>query len=140
MKFSFWVWGAIITQLLAVAFHSLSFFVKPEPQNEAENFILDQLSFYQPGSGMGSHPVFANLFTGLNICFMLIFLFGALINGYFLKKDLAEYLWKKLLLIQMVIFGAILAAMMASPFSSPIVCTGLVLIFVTVSYLSEKNK
>jgi len=66
-KFSFWIWGAIITQLLTAVFHSLSFFMKPEPQNETEKELLDLTSNYKPDSGMGFHPSFADLFTGASI-------------------------------------------------------------------------
>lgn len=135
-KFSFWIWGAIILQVLTASFHSLSFFAKPEPKNETEKQLFDLIVSYKPDAGMGFHPSFSDLFTGLSLCFTLICLFGALINWYFKKKNLATDLWKGLLMIQIIIFGAMFAAMLAFTFFPPIVCTGLIFIFVTASYLT----
>lgn len=139
-KFSFWIWGAIITQLLTAAFHSLSFFVKPEPKNETEKQLLDLTSNYRPDAGMGFHPSFADLFTGLSLSFTLICLFGAIINWYFKRKKLTASLWKGLLFIESFIFGALFIAMLKFTFFPPALCTGLIFLFVTGAYLSVKNK
>lgn len=139
-KFSFWIWGTIITQLLTAAFHSISFFVKPEPKNETEKQLLDLVNNYKPDSGMGFHPSFADLLTGLSLCFTLICLLGALINWYFKKKNLAAELWKGLLLIEIVIFGAMFIGMAIFTFLPPIVCTALIFIFVSGAYLTVNNK
>ena len=138
-KFSFWIWGTIVTQLLTAAFHSISFFVKLEPQNETEKKLFDLMDSYKPDAGMGFHPSFANLFTGLSICFTLICLFGAIINWYFKKKNLVAELWKGLLLIEMVIFGAMFIAMVVFTFFPPIICTALIFLFVSGAYSTSKN-
>jgi hypothetical protein len=139
-KISFWIWGTIVTQLLTAAFHSLSFFIKLEPQNETEKQLFDLMDNYKPDVGMGFHPSFANLFTGLSLCFTLICLFAALVNWYFKKKGLVAVLWKGFLLIQVFIFGAMFIGMLLFTFFPPIVCTGLIFIFVTGAYLSvNKN-
>lgn len=138
-KFSFWIWGAIVTQLLTAAFHSLSFFAKQEAANESEKQLLDITGNYKADLGMGFHRTFAELFTGLSLCFTLICLFGALINWYFKKRNLPAELWKGFLLIQMIIYGAVFAAMLAFTFFPPIVCTGLIFVFVTTSYLTVKK-
>lgn len=139
-KFSFWIWGTIITQLLTAAFHSLSFFAKQEPANETEKQLIDITGNYKADLGMGFQRTFAELFTAVSLCFTLICLFAALVNWYFKKKNLAPDLWKGLLLIEIIIFGAMFAAMLAFAFAPPIICTGLIFIFVTASYLSVKNK
>lgn len=139
-KFSFWIWGAIITQLLTAAFHSLSFFMKPEPQNETEKQLLDLTSNYKPDSGMGFHPSFADLFTGLSLSFTLLCLFGAALNWYLKKKDLAAEIWKGLLLIEALIFGALFAAMAVFTFFPPTLCTALIFIFVAGAYSTANNK
>ena len=138
-KFSFWIWGTIVTQLLTAAFHSLSFFIKLEPQNETEKQLFDLMDSYKPDAGMGFHPSFANLFTGLSLCFTLICLFGGILNWYFKKKNLAADLWKGLLLIEMVIFGAMFIAMAVFTFLPPIICTALIFLFVSGAYSTSKN-
>jgi hypothetical protein len=139
-RFSFWIWGAIVTQLLTSAFHSLSFFVKQEPTNETEKQLLEITGSYKADLGMGFHRSFAELFTAVSLCFTLICLFGGILNWYFKKKNLTAALWKGLLLIEMVIFGAMFIAMLAFAFFPPIVCTGLIFIFVSGAYLSVNNK
>lgn len=139
-KFSFWIWVTIILQLLTAAFHSLSFFMVPEPKNETEKQLLDLTTSYKPDAGMGFNPSYADLFTGLSLCFTLICIFGALLNWYFKKKNPGTDLWKGFLLIQLIIFGALFIAMLVFTFFPPIICTGLIFIFVTSSYLTVKNK
>jgi len=139
-KFSFWIWGTIITQSLTAVFHSISFFVTPAPQNETEQQLFNLLDNYKPDAGMGFNPSFANLFMGLSMCFTLICLFGAAANYYFKKKKLPADLWKGFLRIQMVIFGLMFIAMALFTFLPPIVCTALIFIFVTGAYVTAKNK
>jgi hypothetical protein len=139
-KFSFWIWGTIILQLLTAAFHSLSFFVKQEPTNETEKQLIDLTGSYKADLGMGFHRTFVELFTGVSLCFTLICLFGGILNWYLKRKNIAANLWKGILLIQIIIFGAMFAAMLAFAFFPPIVCTGLIFIFVSGAYLSVNNK
>ena len=139
-KFSFWIWGAIITQLFTAALHSLSLFVTPEPANETEKQLMDLTRNYRQDAGMGFHPSFKDFFTGFSISFMLLFLFGGLINLYFKRKNLLPELWKGLLLIETVIFGAVFIAMTIFTFILPVICTGLIFLFVLGAFLSVKIK
>jgi hypothetical protein len=139
-KFSFWIWGAIITQLLTAAFHSLSFFISPEPQNETEKQLYDLVNNYKPDAGMGFHPSFSNLFTGLSACFTLIYLFAALINWYFKRKNITGNLWKGFLLIETIIFGILFIIMAVFTFPAPVICTGIVFIFCTGSLFTSTSK
>lgn len=138
-KFSFWIWGTIVLQLLTASFHSISFFVKPEPANETEKQLMDLTRNYKPDMGFGFNPSFKDMFTGLSICFTLVCIFGALLNWYFKKQNIATGLWKGVLLIELVIFGGLFAAMLAFTFIAPVVCTGLIFIFALISYLTSKN-
>lgn len=138
-KFSFWIWAAIVTQTLTSVFHSISFFVKQEPSNETEKKLIDITNGYKADLGMGFHRTFAELFTAVSLCFTLICIFGALINWYFKKKNLAADLWRGLLLIQVFVFGAMFTAMLGFAFFPPIICTGLIFLFVTASYLTVKK-
>lgn len=137
-SFSFWIWGAIICQLLTAIFHSMSFFAKPEAKNETEKQLFDLISNYKPDAGLGFHPSFAELFTGLSLCFTLICLFGAALNWYLKKQNTPAALWKGILLIQVIIFGTLFAAMLAFTFPPPIICTLLIFIFVCGAYINHK--
>ena len=67
-KFSFWIWGTIVSQLLTSAFHSLSFFAKQEPTNKTEKQLIDITGSYKADLGMGFHRTFAELFTAVSLC------------------------------------------------------------------------
>jgi hypothetical protein len=112
--------------------------MKPEPANETEKQLFDLVNSYKPDAGMGFNPSFANLFTGLSLCFTLICLFGATLNWYLNRKKIAADLWKGILLIQMIIFGAVFAAMLAFTFAPPVICTLLIFIFICGAYLNRK--
>jgi len=136
MRFKFWIRASIITQLLTAAFHSLGFFVKPAPQNDTEKQLFDLVNNYKPDAGMGFHPSFAQLFTGLSISFTLICLFGGLLNGYLKKKNAGVDMWKGILMIEVIIFGALFLAMLFFTFFPPILCTGLIVVFLLGARLS----
>ncbi len=138
-RFSIWIWAAIIMQLLTAAFHSMSFFVKPVPQNDTEKQLLDLVSNYKPDAGMGFHPSFSELFTGLSISFTLICLFGAALNWYLKKKQLPADTWKGLLLIEALVYGALFLAMLFFTFFPPVICTGMIFVFVLGAYFSAKK-
>lgn len=139
-KFSFWIWGTIVLQVITAAFHSLSFFMAPEPKNETEKQLLDLTTSYKPDAGMGFNPSFMDMFTGLSISFTLICLFGALLNWYLIRKNMADNLWQGILQIEIFIFGALFLAMTVFTFAAPVVCTALIFIFVTAALLTLKKR
>ena len=139
-KFSFWIWATIEMQLLTAGFHSLSFFAEPQAKNDTEKQLVDLVTNYKPDAGMGFHPSFHDLFTGISISFTLLFIFGALLNIYFKRNELQAELWRGFLLIETLVFGAVFAANAFFTFAPPIICTGLIFLFVLGAYLSVKTK
>ena len=137
-KFKFWIWGTIILQLLTAVFHSLSFFVEPEPQNETEKVLMDLTRTYRPDAGLGFHPSFKDLFTGLSMGFTVAFLLAGLVNFYLLRKKISVDLWKGLLRIQTIVFGAFLIGLIFFTFIIPVACTGLIFLFLLGALLSNK--
>ena len=136
MRFKFWIWASVVAQLLTATFHSLSFFVKPTPQNDTEKQLFDLVDNYKPDAGMGFHPSFSELFTGLSISFTLICLFGGLLNWFLAKRNPGAEIWKGMLLIETIIFGALFLAMLFFTFFPPILCTGLIFVFLLGGRLS----
>ena len=137
-KFKFWIWGTIILQLLTAVFHSLSFFVEPEPQNETEKVLMDLTRTYRPDAGLGFHPSFKDLFTGLSMGFTVAFLLAGLVNFYLLRKKISVDIWKGLLLIQTIVFGAFFIGLIFFTFIIPVACTGLIFLFLLGALLSNK--
>ncbi len=139
-KFSFWIWGLIIFQILTAAVHSLSFISKPTAANETEKQLIDLITNYKLDLGAGFEKSWYHLFMGLSVCFALLFVFGAAINWYFKKKQLDPKLWSGLLLIETIIFGLVFTATLIHTFLLPIICTGLIFVFALGSYFSVSKK
>lgn len=138
-RFSFWIWGTIITQLLSGLLHSISLFIKPVPTNDTEKQLVDLVANYKMEMGAGYSRSFREIFLSLSACFTLICLFAAIINWFFYRKDLAPALWKGLLMIEVIFFAVIFAINLRFTFLPPIICTGVVFLFCTGSYLSVKK-
>ena len=64
-----------------------------------------------------------------------------LVNLYFLKNDLSAHLWKGLLKIEIIVFGALFLVMLFFTFLPPIVLTGLIFTAAIASrYLVDTNQ
>ena len=75
-KYTFWLKAAIVCQLLAAAFHSLSFLNNPQPENDNEKQLLDLMTNYELDLGAGFTPSMQDLMTSFSICVTLLLLFG----------------------------------------------------------------
>lgn len=139
-RFSFWIWGAIITQILTACFHAISFFVEGEPANDTEKQLDELIKTYHMDMGAEFSRTYNEIFTSLSACFSLLCLFAALVNIYMKRKKINAELWKGLLLIEVIVFGILFAVMLAFTFLPPIICTGLILLFVLGSFISAKTE
>ena len=137
-SFSFWIWGAVITQLLTAFFHSLSFVSKPKPANDTEKQLMSLISDYKLNLGGGIRRSFRSIFTGVSICFTLIFILGAALNWYFIRAGISPGLWNGILLIQLIVFGAVFLFQTRLTFWPPIIVSGLVFLFLAGSYLTNQ--
>ena len=133
-RYTFWLWVAVIVQLLAATTHSLSFFIKPIPTTETERQLLELMASYRMDMGAGIHRSMQQLFTALSACFPLLYLLSALNNIYLLRKRVDASLVKGLIAIQIVVLGICFGVMAALTFLPPIVLTGLVFITLSISY------
>jgi hypothetical protein len=135
-NFSFWIWGVIIAQFLTAFFHSLSFISKPKPANDTEKQLLDLMSDYKMNLGGGIRRSFRSIFTGVSVCFTLIYILGAAVNWYLVRSGISPEPWKGLLLIQVIVYGAVFLFQAKLTFWPPIIVTGLVFLFLAGSYLT----
>src|SRR5262245_11424800 len=106
-KFSFWIWGTIIAQLLTALMHSLSFIVPAKPRNEKEEQLIDIITNYKLDMGRGIKRSYYNLFIGVSCCFTFIYILGGILNWYFLKAGIPASTWNGFLLIQLIVYGII---------------------------------
>jgi hypothetical protein len=133
-RYSFWLWLAVVFQLLNAAGHSLSFFVTQVPTNDTERQLLDLMANYRLDMGAGFHRTTHQLFTALSACFPLFYLLGALNNIYCLKKKVDIGLLRGLLAIQLIVFGIAFGVVFVLAFLPPILLTGLVFVFLAAAF------
>lgn len=133
-RYTFWLWAAVVFQLLTAAIHAVSLFVSVEPANETERQLDTLVTTYHINAGGGFHPTYQNLFIALSSCFSFVCLLGGLTNAYLLKKGARPDLMKGIIGINTLIFGAVFAVMAVFTFLPPIVCTGLIFGSLIVSF------
>jgi len=134
-RYTFWLWTAVVFQLLTAFFHSLSLFVTPIPHDETQRQMMELMDTYKIDLGGGFHRTFDNLLTALSSSFSFLCLFGALINAYLLKKKAPRDLMRGILLINVLVFGACFAMMAIFTFLPPIILSGLIFVSLVLSYI-----
>lgn len=134
-RYTFWLWTAVVFQLLTAVVHSLTLFFTPEPNNETERQLMQLMTTYRPDLDPVFHPTMDNLVTALSACFSFLCLFAALINGYLLRKKAAPDLLHGIIFINVLVFGACFTVMAVFTFLPPIILTGLIFVNLVLSYL-----
>lgn len=134
-KHTTWLVVASVFQLLTGLIHSIGLFNDMQGQNETENQMLDLMNNHQMDMGAGMFHSMMDLFLALSSCFTFMYLLGG-INNLFLLRRLNHSDLKKYLLINILIFGVCFLVMMFMTFLPPIVLTGLVLLFLLLSYFT----
>jgi len=134
-RYTFWLWSAVVFQLLTAFIHSISLFVTPEAQNETERQLITLTDTYRLDAGAGFHPTMGNLITGLSSCFTLLCLLAGLTIIFLLRKKATPEILKGSVGIQLLVFGACFAIMAFFTFLPPIVCTGLIFVSLVISYV-----
>lgn len=131
---------AIGFQFLTAAVHSLSFIRSPQGQNDTEVQMINLMYNHKMDMGAGFHRSMGQIFTSVSLCFTLIFLLGALINFYLIRVQAPPGLIKGIVGIQSLIFAAVFLGAVFLAFLPPAVFTGLVFLFLTVSYFRIKTQ
>ncbi|HKR05066.1 MAG TPA: hypothetical protein VJY62_10580 [Bacteroidia bacterium] len=135
-KHTFWLKAAIILQLLTAGLHSLSFLNNPLPENESEKQLMDLMNTYKKDLGGGFDPSMNDILISLSACLPLLCILGGWINLYLLKKKADENILKGVVGINVIVFGACFILMAIFTFLPPIICTGLIFIFLLLSWLT----
>lgn len=139
-KHTFWLKAAIILQLLTAGLHSLSFINNPVPENDSEKQLIDLMQTYKKDLGGGFAPSMNDLFISLSACLPLLCILGGWINLYLLKKKAVENLLKGVVGINVIVFGACFILMAIFTFLPPIICTGLIFVFLLLAWLAFPKK
>ncbi len=134
-RYSFWLWVAVIVQLLTAGLHSVSLFASPPPLNDTERQLYELMSTYRKDFGAGFARSTSELLTALSSCFSLLCLLGGLTNGYLLFKRAGPPILKGIVAINAIIFGICFAIMAVFTILPPIVLTGIAFLALVVSYI-----
>ena len=135
-RYTFWLWVAVIFQLITAVLHSISLFVTAEPATETERQLLQLMQSYRFDAGAGFHPSMSNLFIALSSCFSFVCLLGGLTNAYLLRNNADPKLMKGTIGINLLVFGGVFAVMAWFTFLPPIIFTGLIFLGLLVSFVT----
>ncbi|PWT87956.1 MAG: hypothetical protein C5B55_13920 [Blastocatellia bacterium] len=138
-RFTFWLWLAVIFQLLTGAIHSVGLFITPTAANDTERQLINLMLTYKLDMGAGFHRSMWDLFRALSSCYSLLCLLGGLTNIYLLKKRVAGDIVKGLAGIQVLVFGICFGVIVALTFLPPIVLTGLIEVSLLGVYLTSNR-
>jgi len=118
----------------------MSFFVEKVPANATEQQIHDLITTYKEDLGLGFKPTFWNLFTALSSCMVFLCLLAGLTNLFLVRKNAGVAIIKGVVGINVIIFGAAFAVMLAFTFIMPIACIGLIFLFLLIGWLTIREK
>ncbi len=135
-KYKFWIKTGIVFQMLATIFHSLSLINDSSPANETESQLLVLMKNYKFDLGLGFFKSMNDIMTSFSISFSLLLLFSVCINWFLLKKNVDIYMWKGIIIINLIIFSVCFLTMTVYTFLPPIICTGLITISFLIALIS----
>lgn len=139
-KYTFWIKAAIVFQFITGVFHLLSFLNTPVPKNDSEKQLFDLMANYKFDLGIGFHRSMDDLMTSFSIAFTLLLFFSAVLNLFLLKSKLPSGVMKGVILINFFIYLICFIAMEMLTFLPPIICTGLIVFALLLSYLLLPKK
>jgi len=135
-RFTFWLWIALVLQLLTGGIHALTLIGTPVAANNTEQQLFDLMTHYRFDLGAGIHRSMWDLFRALSSCFTLLSLLAGLTNIYLLRKKVDPGVIKGLVGIQLVVFAIGFAVIAALTFLPPIILSGLVVLSLAVAYFT----
>lgn len=134
-SYRFWLVAAVLFQFLAGATHTVTLFIDPEPTSDQERRLNEMLDTFKPDLGPWFHPTFGDLITAFSSCFTFTCLLGALTLGYLIWKHTGPELLRGITLINLIIFGALLAVTLWFTFILPVTFAVLIFLNLLIGYL-----
>ena len=137
-KYVFWFKLAIGLQLITGLFHSLSFFNSPLPENETERQLFDLMESYYFDFGAGFHHSVNDLMLAFSISLSLLLFFSAALNIFLLKSEVPVSTLRGVVVINLFTYVICFIVMSLLTFLPPIICTGLIMLALSIAYLLMK--
>jgi hypothetical protein len=132
-----WLRISSILQIITGCVHAMSLFRSPVPANDTERNLNELMTTYRPDLGPLFHPTMSGLFTALSSCFTFLYLLGGMTILYLLTKGISAHIWKGLVSINLLVFGAAFLVMLMFTFLPPIIMTGAVFISLSLAYATN---
>lgn len=132
-----WIRVSAFLQIVTGCIHALGLLRDRAPQNETERTLKELMSTYRPDLGPFFHPSMHDILLALSSCFSFLYIFAGVMNLYLLPRGLSAQVWKGLVSINLLIFGAAFLVMLLLTFLTPVVCTGLVFITLCLAYATN---
>lgn len=139
-KHSFWFTFSIVLQFCTGIFHLLSFLNNAHPKNETEKQLFDLMTTYKFDLGSGFLRSMDNLMNSFSIAFSLLLFFSGTLNLFLLKNNLPDKTLRGILFINLVTYLICFITMCILTFLPPIICTGLIVVTLLISYFILYNK
>lgn len=136
-RYILWIRISAILQIITGCVHALSFLRTPVPANETERTLFELMSTYRPDMGPHFHPTMHDILNALSACFTFLYLFAGIVNFYLAGRGLAPTVWKGLVWINLLIFGAAFLVMLLLTFLPPVILTGTVFLSLCLAYATN---
>lgn len=130
-----WLRVSITLQAMTGVFQLLSFLATAPPANEEEKSLRTLMANYQFDLGAGFHRSMNDLMSSFSLVFSLFLFFTAALHFLLLRLHLPENKLKPLLLLSIIAYLCCFCIMSLLTFLPPIICVGLVLVTLLLSYI-----
>jgi hypothetical protein len=133
-KYTFWLKAAAIMQVLTGVLHTLSLVANSAPRNDTEKQIDELMHSYKYNLGGGFHHSMADIMTSFSISLSLFLFCTGVLNLYLLKCNVDFKILKGVIIINIAAYTMCFITMVLLTFLLPIVCAGLVLLFLLLAW------
>jgi len=138
-NYSFWLKAAIISQGMTGIFHVLGIISGSKPNNDTEKTLMDLMQDYKFDLGSGFLHSMDDIMLAFSISFSLLLFFSAALNFYLLKTNIAANILKGVIVINLLTYIPCFITMVMLTFLPPIVCTGLITLFLMISFFQIRK-
>lgn len=110
-----------------------------KPNNETEKTLLDLMQNYKFDLGSGFLHSMDDVMLAFSISFALLLFFSAVLNFYLLKTNIAPNILRGVIVINLLTYILCFTTMALLTFLPPIVCTGLISLFLMIALMQIRK-
>jgi hypothetical protein len=134
-NYSFWFKAAIFMQIITGVFHVIGIISERKPKNDEEKTLFDLMENYTFDMGAGFIRSMGDIMLSFSITFALLLFFSGVLNFYVLKNISDIKVHKGIIAVNIGTYIICFVTMVVLTFLPPVICTGLILLFLTISYM-----